>query len=79
MAKGKVVFTGAEHEFYSHYNLTEKVAINAILNVDYLVQQLSFLLDNPHEIIAIAKRARAFVEKEHDYLKIAEKYLEAWQ
>ena len=78
MAKGKVVFTGAEKEFVQHYNLSERVAINAIPNVDYLVAKLSFLIENPEEIIAIGKRARAFVEKEHDYIKIATQYLETW-
>ena len=78
MAKGKVVFTGAEKEFENHYNLTEKAAINAIPNVDYLVEQLSFLIENPAEIIAIGKRARAFVEKEHNYIKIAQQYAKVW-
>lgn len=78
MAKGKVVFTGAETEFENHYHLTEKVAINAIPDVDYLVKELSFLIENPEEIIAIGKRARAFVEKEHDYVKIAQKYVAIW-
>lgn len=79
MSKGKVVFTGAENEFYKEYNLTEKVAINALPDVDYLVNELSFLIENPNEIIAIGKRARIFVEKEHHYIKITEKYLEAWK
>lgn len=78
MAKGKVVFTGAEKEFYKEYNLTEKVAINALPNVDSLVKELSYLIENPNELIAIGKRARAFIEKEHNYIKIAEKYLEIW-
>lgn len=78
MAKGKVVFTGAEKEFVQHYNLSERVAINALPDVDYLVAKLSFLIENPEEIIAIGKRARAFVEKEHDYIKIATQYLETW-
>ena len=78
MAKGKVVFTGAEKEFTEHYNLKEKVCINAIPDIDYLVMKLSFLIENPNEIIAIGKRARAFIEKEHDYLRIANKYLETW-
>ena len=47
--------------------------------MDYLVQELSSLIENPNEILAIGKRAKAFVEKEHDYLKIAEKYLELWK
>jgi glycosyltransferase involved in cell wall biosynthesis len=78
MAKGKVVFTGAETEFMNYYNLTERVCVNALPDVDYLVQELSFLIENPDEIIAIGKRARAFIEKEHDYVTIAEKYLNIW-
>ncbi len=78
MAKGKVVFTGAEKEFMTHYNITKRVCVNAIADVDYLVNELSFLIENPNEIIAIGKRARAFIEKEHHYIKIAEKYLQVW-
>ena len=78
MAKGKVVFTGAENEFTKQYNLTERVAVNALPDVDSLVNELSFLIENPEEIIAIGKRARTFIEKEHHYIKIAEKYVEAW-
>lgn len=78
MAKGKVVFTGAETEFENFYNLTQKVAINAIPDVNYLVNELSFLIENPDEIIAISKRARAFVEKEHNYLQIAKQYVDVW-
>jgi len=78
MAKGKVVFTGAEQDFVDHYNLTKRVCVNAIADVDYLVNGLSYLIENPDEIIAIGKRARAFVEKEHNYIKIAQRYLDVW-
>jgi hypothetical protein len=78
MAKGKVVFTGAEKEFSELYNLPERVAVNAIADVDYLVSELSQLIENPAEIIAIGKRARDFIKREHDNVKIASKYLETW-
>ncbi|KGO87790.1 glycosyl transferase family 1 [Flavobacterium rivuli WB 3.3-2 = DSM 21788] len=78
MAKGKVVFTGAEAEFTKHYNLTERVAVNALPDTDALVKELSYLIENPTEIITTAHRARAFIEKEHDYIKVAKKYLEVW-
>ncbi|AOC93557.1 hypothetical protein BB050_00401 [Flavobacterium anhuiense] len=78
MAKGKVVFTGAEKEFTARYNLQEKVCINAIPDVNYLVSELSFLIENPKEITAIGKRARDFIEKEHHFVKIAEKYIHQW-
>ena len=78
MAKGKVVITGAEKEFTKYYNLTEKVAINALPDLDYLVNELEYLIENPTEIIAIGNRARKFIEKEHNYIAVAEKYLSKW-
>ncbi len=79
MAAGKVVFTGAETEFMQHYGLTQRVAVNALPNVDAIVSELSHLIDDLDEIAAIGKRARDFVEKEHDYINVAEKYLALWK
>ncbi|MDI1255168.1 MAG: glycosyltransferase [Flavobacterium sp.] len=78
MAKGKLVFTGAETEFETYYSISEPVNINAKADVTYLIEKLSWLIENPQEIVAIGKRARNFVEKEHDYIKVAQKYLNAW-
>lgn len=78
MAKGKVVFTGAETEFMQHYHLTERVAVNALPDPQSIADELSQLIENPQEITAISGRAREFVEQEHDYVKIAEKYLKTW-
>ena len=79
MAQGKVVFTGAETEFLKHYNLREdEVCINALPDVDYLVEKLSYLIDNPQEIERIGQNAKAFIKREHHYVKIAEKYLEIY-
>lgn len=79
MAKGKVVVTGAENEFYEQYKLTNRVAINALPDVNKLVEDLSFLIENPEEIVAIGERARQFIEKEHDSIMIAKKYLTTWE
>ncbi len=78
MAKGKVVFTGAEKEFENFYHLDKKVAVNALPDVDYLVAELSYLIENPEKIEQIGTNAKAFIWKEHNYIKIAEKYLEKW-
>ena len=79
MAKGKVVFTNASPQFEKQYNLTEKVAINGLPDVAYLVAALSFLIENPEEIKAIGKRARTFIEKEHDFITSAKKYQHTWK
>lgn len=78
MSKGKTVFTNASELFEKKYSLTEKVAINGLPDVDYLVKELSLLIENPEEIRAIGKRGRMFIEKEHEYVAITEKYLAAW-
>jgi glycosyltransferase involved in cell wall biosynthesis len=78
MAKSKAVITNASVAFQNLYNLSEKVAINGLPDVDYLVSELSFLIENPDEIKAIGKRARIFIEKEHDYIEVAKKYVELW-
>lgn len=80
MAKGKVVFTGAETEFLQHYNLTQnEVCINALPNVEKLVSQLSWLIENPENIVKIGKNARSFIEREHDYISIAKRYIKTWK
>lgn len=80
MARGKVVFTGAEIEFLNHYNLKEdEVAINTLPNIEYLVEKLSYLIENPNKIAEIGANARKFIEREHHYIKCAEKYLKVWQ
>ncbi len=78
MAKGKVVFTGAEKGFLDYYVLKNRVNYNAKPDVNYLVNALSFLIDNPHEIKAIGKQARKFIEREHNYQKIAQQYVDLW-
>ena len=72
MTKGKVVFTGAETEFLNCYNLKEdEVAINALPDVDYLVEKLSYLIENPSEINRIGKNAIKFINKENHYFNQA--------
>ena len=79
MSKGKVVFTGAETEFLKHYDLKEdEVAINALPDVDYLVEKLSYLIENPSEIQRIGKNAVQFIIKEHHYVTQAQKYVTLW-
>ncbi|MFN7045013.1 MAG: glycosyltransferase [Flavobacterium sp.] len=80
MAKGKVVFTGAETEFLNQYQLQEdEVCINALPNENEIAAKLSFLIEHPEKIMEISKNARNFIEKEHDYKTIAAKYLAYWE
>ncbi|WP_055435200.1 glycosyltransferase [Lacinutrix algicola] len=79
MAKGKVVFTGAEQEWLDYYKLEENtVAINALPDAQVIFNRLEWLILNPEKIIEISKNARQFIEREHNYINSAKQYLEAW-
>jgi glycosyltransferase involved in cell wall biosynthesis len=78
MAKGKVVFTGAEKVFESHYYLQDPVAVNATPDTKQIVRELKKLIDQPELISKIGRNARDFVDREHDYIRVAEKYLAVW-
>ena len=80
MAMGKVVLTGAEKEWREHYNIVKDcVVINALPNVSYLVEKLSWLIENPEKIKMISRNAREFILKYHDFNVITKKYLKAWE
>jgi glycosyltransferase involved in cell wall biosynthesis len=79
MAKGKVVFTGAEQEWLDYYNIKDDgIAINALPDKMKIAAKLEWLILNPEKILEISRNARAFIEKEHDYVMIADKYLKTW-
>lgn len=69
MAKGKAVFTGAESEFYDYYNLQEIVAINALPDINYIVEKLSYLIENPEEIKKLVKMQELLLKKNTIILK----------
>ncbi|WP_178987739.1 glycosyltransferase [Winogradskyella schleiferi] len=79
MAKGKVVFTGAEQEWLDYYQLEEDtVAINALPNAKQIASELEWLIENPEKIIEISKNARQFVETHHNHITNAKLFLKKW-
>jgi len=79
MAKGKCVLTGAEKEFVDYYGLNEEVAVNVLPNEEDLYQKLVALIQDKNRIVSIGEKARKFIEQQHDYKKIALRYIEVWQ
>ncbi|EGV42623.1 glycosyltransferase family 1 protein [Bizionia argentinensis JUB59] len=80
MAKGKVVFTGAEQEWLDYYNIQEDtIAINALPDAKKIAEKLEWLILNPEKILEIAQNAREFIEREHHHITIAKQYLKTWK
>ncbi len=79
MARGKCVLTGAEKEFEDYYQLKQQVAVNVLPDEADLYKKLSDLIKNKQKIVEIGQNARVFIEKEHNYKKIAQRYIDAWK
>jgi len=78
MARGKCVLTGAETEFEDYYKLQKQVAVNVLPNENDLYQKIIDLIQQPELIKTIGSNARYFIEKHHDYKKVAQQYLQIW-
>ena len=78
MARGKVVFTGAEREFEDHYQIAEPVAVNALPDAEYIAVRLSELIDDRQQIATIGQNARNFVEEHHGFAQSGAQYLSIW-
>ncbi len=80
MAMGKIVFTGAEEEWLKLYNIKEDTAvINTVPNTIRIIEKLVWLIENPKMLKSISVNARKFIEKNHDFEKIAIKYIKTWE
>lgn len=74
MAQGKVVFAGGSDVYLKAHGLTEIPVIDAQPDVNYLVAQLTAIIDNPQTILEIGAQARQHVLSYHNYKAIARRY-----
>ena len=79
MAQGLIVVGGAEPE---HYDLMEEHTLQPIINVppneESVYQALRDLALHPERIPQLKRDSVNYILKHHDYIKVAQRYLEAW-
>lgn len=78
MAKGKIVMSGAEPEAVEELGMSDCPVLNITPDVDQIVDRFKQVLLNRDSIEVKGQEARFFVEQKHNHVKIAERYLEAW-
>ena len=80
MARGLIVVGGAEPE---HYALIEEDALRPIINVqpneESVYLALKDLALHPERIPQLKRESIEYILKHHDYAKVAQRYLEAWE
>lgn len=78
MAKGKIVMSGAEPEVIKELEVENCPIINIRPDVNDIVNKLEMLIENKQNIEQLGYESRKYVEKYHDYIKVAQKYVEIW-
>ena len=80
MAKGLIVAGGGEEEMYNVFGEEEnKPIINLPDTKEGVIKSLESLLDRRDELPQLAKQSRVFALKHHDYIKVAQQYLDFWE
>ncbi|OEC35320.1 Glycosyltransferase involved in cell wall bisynthesis [Pseudomonas cuatrocienegasensis] len=79
LAMGKVVLGGAEPESLSSLNVVSSPVINLKPDSSSIIASIEYLLENRNLVSEISYSSRLFAETHHDYIKVAQKYLECWR
>ena len=78
MAKGKIVMSGSEPEVLKEVEVTDCPVINITPNINQIINEFERILENKKQIEELSHESRTYVEETHDYIKIANKYIESW-
>jgi hypothetical protein len=60
------------------FGLTDSPIVPIYPSEEDIYNKLVSILERKNEISEWGKKSREYVEKNHDYIKIAERYLQAW-
>lgn len=79
MAQGLVVVTGGEPENYEILREKElRPIVNVLPSEESVYEQLKALVLQRDEIPLLSQQSRDYIEKHHDYLKVAQQYIDFW-
>ena len=79
MALGKIVLGGASHNSLKEFGLESSPVVHVMPNVEQIVKQLEYVLENRARIPQWGEESRRFVEEFHDAKRIASMYLDVWK
>lgn len=80
LAMGKVVLSGAEPEAIDELGIKGFCpVVNIIPNSEQIFIEIEKFILNPNLIQEYGMNGRKYVEKYHDYKKVAQKYLDIWE
>lgn len=78
MAMGKVTLGGGEAEGLKEFGVTDCPMIPIKPDSNDIYDRLVEIIKRKNEITVIGEKSRKYIEEVHDYVKIAQKYVDIW-
>lgn len=78
MAMGKVVLGGAEPESLCELGILNSPVLNIQPSSSSIISAIEYLITNKNSIAEIGHNSRLYVEKYHNHILIAKKFIEVW-
>jgi hypothetical protein len=78
LAMGKAVMGGGDPASFSSLGIKESPVINISPSVEDIINKIEWLLGNKNHIEEMGYQGRMLVENVHDYIKIAQQYVNTW-
>ncbi len=79
MAQGKVVLGGASRSSLKEFGLEKSPVLHIGPNVEQIVRQIEYVLENRSKIEEWGWESRQFVETFHNHIRIAGQYMDVWK
>lgn len=78
MAMGKVVLGGAEPEALDFLGIKDSPVINILPSSESIIDAIEKLIIDREKLKLLGYESRKYVEKYHDHIEIAKKYISVW-
>ncbi len=78
LAMGKIVLGGSEIEALECFGLESSPVINILPDANDIRLKLIDLFERTHEFSALGRLSRRYAEEQHNYIKVAQRYLDVW-
>lgn len=78
MARGIIYMGGAEPEGNLELQYKDCPVINLTKNVDQICEAIVYVIEHKDQIEEMGMASRKFVEKYHNYLDVAQQYIDCW-
>ena len=80
MSKGKICIGGGEEEFYQLIGEKDlRPVVNVLPNRQSVEDAIEQLVSDPSKVKLLKEQSIAFVKKHHDYVKVAQEYLDFYK